>query len=53
MNTWILNDVDELKSNLKLQLEKLNQTSFSDREFSRTLTYLEGGTIYDKATKFR
>lgn len=48
-----INNNDELISNLKIQLEKLNKTTFSNKEFNRILTYLEGGTIYNKATKFR
>ena len=43
----------ELESNLKVQLEKLNNTTFSNREFNSILTHLDGGSIFDKAKKFR
>ena len=36
----------ELESNLKVQLEKLNNTTFSNREFNSILTHLDGGSIF-------
>ncbi len=44
---------DELKENFRLQLEKLNNCSFSDVEFDRILVYLDSGSIFDKAKKLR
>ena len=49
---------DELNSNFKEKLEKLNKkelngTSISDEEFDRILTYLDSGSIFDKADKLR
>lgn len=46
-------NMTQLETNLKTQLEKLNNTQFNDKEFQRILTYLEGGSIYDKSKKFR
>ena len=49
---------DELNANFKEQLEKLNRkelngTHISDDEFERILTYLDSGSIFDKADKLR
>ncbi len=52
---------EELKSNLKKQLEKFNHTklkqhgkeSFSDKEFEKILIHLDGGTIFEKSKKLR
>ncbi|OWT32831.1 restriction endonuclease subunit R [Methanobrevibacter sp. 87.7] len=44
---------EQLKKNFKLQLEKLNNCKFSDKEFNRILTYLDSGAIFDKAKKLR
>ena len=43
----------ELEDNLKKQLEKLNNTKFSEKEFNRILLHLDGGTIFDKALRLR
>ncbi len=44
---------DELIANLKTQLEKHNNTTFSQKEFERILTHLGSGTIFEKAKKLR
>ena len=49
----ILVDVDSMTNNLKLQLEKFNQTSFSNLEFERILNHLHKGNRFDKAKTLR
>ena len=49
----IINNEDDLKKNLKKQLEKYNNIEFTDYEFDKVLTHLESGTIFDKAKKLR
>ena len=44
---------EELVSNFKIQLEKLNKCVLSDDEFNRVLLHLEQGSIFDKAKKLR
>ena len=49
---------DDLNANFKLQLENLNKKELlndgiTDEEFDRILTYLDSGSIYDKADKLR
>ena len=44
---------DDLKKNLKTQLEKFNKINLEDDEFNRILIHLEGGTVFDKAKKLR
>ena len=46
-------DMSGLESNFKAQLEKHNRVSLTDSEFGRVLTYLEGGGVFEKATKIR
>lgn len=48
-----INDESGLKDNLKSQIEKFNNIKLTDVEFNRILTFLEGGTIFDKAKKLR
>lgn len=53
-----INNEQDLIANFKLQLEKLNKKildgkQLSDEEFERVLTYLDSGSIYDKAEKLR
>ncbi len=53
-----IKDEDDLNANFKLQLEKLNKKELenggiTDDEFDRILTYLDSGSIYDKADKLR
>jgi len=43
----------DLLSNLKSQLEKHNNTSFSDDEFNRIVIHLSKGNIFDKAHTLR
>lgn len=48
-----LPDVESLNQNLKSQLEKFNNTIFSDTEFSRILNHLEKGDRFVKAKTLR
>lgn len=53
-----IKDEDDLNANFKLQLENLNKKELlndriTDEEFDRILTYLDSGSIYDKADKLR
>lgn len=48
-----INDENGLKNNLKSQIEKFNNIELTDVEFNHILTFLEGGTIFDKAKKLR
>ncbi len=49
----ILADTAALIANLKTQLEKFNQTTFSDAEFSRILNHLNKGDRFQKAKTLR
>lgn len=49
----IIKDESDLYINFRNQLEKQNGIILSDKEFNRVLNHLEGGTIFDKATKIR
>jgi len=49
----VLEDTNALLSNLKTQLERFNQTSFSDTEFSRILNHLNKGDRFQKAKTLR
>lgn len=44
---------DDLVSNLKIQLEKHNKTTFTAPEFERVLIHLSKGNIFDKAKTLR
>lgn len=46
-------DEKALLSNLKIQLEKHNNLSFSDKEFDRVLNILNKGSIFEKAKTLR
>lgn len=46
-------DAAALEVNLKVQLEKFNQTTFSDGEFSRILSHLNKGNSFEKAKTLR
>ncbi len=46
-----LNNEEELITNLKTQLEKHNNTTFSPKEFERILNHLSSSTIFEKAKK--
>ena len=48
-----ISGAEELEKNLKSQLEKFNDTTFSDREFERILNYLNKGNTFEKAKKLR
>jgi len=49
----ILEDTDALISNLKTQLERFNQLTFSDTEFARILNHLNKGDRFQKAKTLR
>lgn len=49
----VLADTDALRANLKTQLEKLNQTTFSDNEFERIYNHLNRGDRFQKAKTLR
>lgn len=49
----IINDDKALEANLKSQLEKRNQTTFSAMEFKRILNHLAKNSIFDKAKTLR
>lgn len=49
----VLEDSDALVKNLKTQLEKFNETTFSDSEFERILNYLNKGNRFQKAKMLR
>lgn len=49
---------EHLNANFKIQLEKLNkkelgENPLTDEEFDKILTYLDPGSIFDKAEKLR
>ncbi len=48
-----INNEEKLITNLKTQLEKHNNTTFSPKEFERILNHLNSGTIFEKAKKLR
>lgn len=48
-----IKDKDDLELNFKKQLEKFNNTTFTDNEFKKILIHLEGGSIFEKAKKLR
>ncbi len=49
----ILEDTNALLGNLKIQLERFNQTTFSDAEFSRIINHLNKGDRFQKAKTLR
>lgn len=49
----VLEDTDALISNLKTQLERFNQLTFSDTEFARILNHLNKGDRFQKAKTLR
>lgn len=51
--TVVLPDTASLVKNLRSQLEKFNETSFSDAEFGRILNQLSKGDRFDKAKTLR
>jgi type I restriction enzyme R subunit len=48
-----IKDENDLEKNLKIQLEKFNETTFSEREFERILNYLNKGNSFEKAKNLR
>jgi type I restriction enzyme R subunit len=48
-----LDDADAMNANLRAQLEKFNQTTFSDAEFSRILNQINKGDRFQKAKTLR
>lgn len=48
-----INDDKALEANLKSQLEKRNQTTFSAMEFKRILNHLSKGSVFEKAKTLR
>ncbi|MEX1133147.1 MAG: type I restriction endonuclease subunit R, partial [Flavobacteriales bacterium] len=48
-----IEDEAGILANLKRQLERFNQTSFSERDMTRILIHLGKGTIYDRAKTLR
>ncbi|MBU3658395.1 MAG: type I restriction endonuclease subunit R [Flavobacteriales bacterium] len=49
----LLKDEKDLISNLKKQLEKHNNISFTDKEFDRVMNILSKGSVYEKAKTLR
>ena len=49
----VLKDQDAIIANLKTQLEKFNETKFSDAEFARILNHLNKGDRFYKAKTLR
>ncbi|MCR4313676.1 MAG: type I restriction endonuclease subunit R [Candidatus Uhrbacteria bacterium] len=49
----VLEDADALERNLKVQLVKLNKTTFSDGEFRKILNHLNKGDRFAKAKTLR
>lgn len=49
----VLEDSGALNANLKAQLEKFNETSFSDGEFVKILNHLNKGDRFQKAKTLR
>lgn len=49
----VIRGVEQLEINLKNQLEKFNDTKFSDSEFKQILNYLNKGDRFEKAKKMR
>ena len=49
----VLDEVEALNANLKLQLEKFNDTTFSSAEFTRILNHLNKGDRFAKAKTLR
>ena len=48
-----LSDEDSMLANLKQQLERFNQTSFSDKEFAGILNHLAKGNVFEKSKTLR
>lgn len=48
-----IKDEKKLINNFKTQLEKFNETKFTDEEFKKIMTYLEGGSVFNKSKKLK
>ena len=48
-----LKDSDAMVANLRTQIEKFNQTKFSDAEFAQVLNHINRGDRFDKAKTLR
>lgn len=48
-----IKDAEALKANFKTQLEKHNNTQFSDLEFASILNHLDKGNVFDRSTRLR
>lgn len=48
-----IHDGDAFISNLKIQLEQFNQTTFSQKEFDSILNHLAKGSVFEKAKTLR
>lgn len=46
---FVPNSYDDIKSNLKKQLEDINELTFSDNEFSKIYDLINQGTIFDRS----
>lgn len=49
----LIKDEEDLKANLKKQLEKHNKTTISDNEFKKILNHLNKGNVFEKAKILR
>ncbi|MEI6296535.1 MAG: type I restriction endonuclease subunit R [bacterium] len=49
----VLEDTTAMIANLKIQLEKFNETNFSDTEFTRILNHINKGDRFQKAKTLR
>ncbi len=49
----LIKDEEDLKANLKRQLEKHNKTTISDSEFNKILNHLNKGNVFEKAKILR
>ena len=48
-----ISDVSQLEQNLRNQLEKHNKTTFTDDEFKKIRTHLDGGSLFVRSQKLR
>ena len=48
-----IKDEESLLENFRKQLEKFNNIKFSNEEFTKILTHLAGGSIFEKSKKLR
>jgi type I restriction enzyme, R subunit len=44
-----IKDASDLKANLKLQIERRNNTTLTDKEFQKVLNHLDKGTVFERA----